>query len=142
MSALIDMLRSLFRPSAGLSPLEASIFDAVHEQLPPQDAELWRKQLEAVNKIYRSPTEREINLYVIRNGKSNFPRELCFANEEEFKIAVVDLTAGDNEGKLRARVWCVNGHVFSIEYKTSFKVFEEMAQGKWRCKCKILNYPS
>ena len=57
----------------------------------PREAELWEKQLAAINKIHRSPDGREMNLYAIRNGKSDFPCELCFGKDGEFKIAVVDL---------------------------------------------------
>ncbi|NHZ66633.1 hypothetical protein [Massilia genomosp. 1] len=142
MSTLIDILKGVFSPSAKLSALEISIFDAVREKLPAHDAELWQKQLQAINKIYRSPDKREIDLYVIRKGKSDFPRELCFAKNGEFKIAVVDLTARQRTQKLRARVWCVGGHVFLIAYKTSPKVFEKAAQGNWQTQCRILNYPS
>lgn len=142
MSTLIDGLKRIFFPAAKLSPLETSIFDAVQEKLPFCDAEIWKKQLQVVNKIYRSPDRREVNLYVIRHGKSDFPRELCFAKHGEFKVAVVDLTARRSGEKLRARVWCVNGHVFSIEYKTSSRAFEEAAQGKWQTHCHIVNYLS
>lgn len=112
-----------------LSRLEAAIFDAVQLKLSPNNSELWAKQLQAVNKIHRSPDGREVN-FVMRNGKADFPRELCFTRSDEFKVGVVDLKAKLSESKLRARVWCVGGHVFSIEYKTPFTVFEQAAQGE------------
>lgn len=142
MSTLIDMLKALLLPCAKLSPLEMSVLGAVREKLPLHDAELLQRQLDAINRIYRSPDRRETYLYVVRNGKSDFPRALAFAKDGEFKIAVVDLTASENAQQLRARVWCVGGQVFLIAYKTSPKVFEKAAQGKWGTECKILNYPS
>ncbi|WP_147373883.1 hypothetical protein [Massilia cavernae] len=142
MSSLIDALKCLLLPSAKLSPLERVIFDAVRVKLSTPDAELWAKQLQVINKIHRSPDKREVNLFVMRNGKSEFPRELCFEKDGEFKVAVVDLMAKRSATKLRARVWCVNGHVFSIEYKTSSRVFEEMAQGEWEVSCHIETNPS
>jgi len=142
MPSLISSLKGLFTPSAELSRIERAIFDAVREKLEPREAELWDKQLSAINKIHRSPDGREMNLYVMRNGTSDFPAELCFAKGGEFKIAVVDIVEKTGAAKLRGRVWCVKGHVFSIEYKTSFKEFESMAQGEWKVHCHIENYPS
>ena len=139
MPSLISSLKGLFTPSAELSRIERAIFDAVREKLQPREAELWEKQLAAINKIHRSPDGREMNLYVMRNGKSDFPRELCFSKDGEFKIAVVDLAANEGAAKLRGRVWCVKGHVFSIEYKTSSKEFERTAQGEWQVHCHIEN---
>lgn len=142
MSALIDRLKAAFLPSTKLSPLELSIFDAILEKLPTNDAIVLRKQLKVINRIHRSPATRETYLYVMRNGKPDFPRELAFAKDGEFKMAVVDLTAMQNAQKLRARVWCVGGQVFLIAYKTSPKLFEKAAQGIWKTDCRILNYPS
>lgn len=141
MPSLINALKSLFRTSAQFSKLEETIFDAVGEKLQEKEAQLWNAQLAAINKIQRSPDGKEVNLYVIRSGKSNFPKELCFSKTEEFKIAVVDIAANAGALKLRGRVWCVGGHVFSIEYKNSFKDFEKSAQEDWQVHCHIEDYP-
>ncbi|NHZ91477.1 hypothetical protein F2P45_21065 [Massilia sp. CCM 8733] len=142
MSSLIGLVKKLFWTQVAFSRLETAIFDAVQGQLSPKDAELWGRQLKAVHKIYRSPDGRHVNWWVMRNGKSAFPQELCFTRTDEFKVAVVDLTAKQAKAKLRARVWCVNGHVFSIEYKTPFRVFEQAAQGEWEVSCHIVSHPS
>ena len=141
MSTLIGKLKTLFLSSAALSPLERSICDAAASTLPANLAELWKKQLNAINRIHRSPDKREVNFFVIRKGQSNFPDELCFKNRSEFKIAVVDLKASGNKANLRARLWCVHGHFFSIEYKTSFREFEEAAHGGWQITCHIETLP-
>ncbi|NHZ83891.1 hypothetical protein F2P44_32170 [Massilia sp. CCM 8695] len=142
MSSLIGLLKKLFFPEVAFSQLETAIFNAVQLQLSPEDAELWGKQLQAINKIHRSPDGRHVNWWVMRNGKPDFPRDICYARTDEFKIAVVDLNAKQAKAKLRARVWCVNGHVFSIEFKTPFTVFEKEAQGEWEVSCHILSHPS
>jgi hypothetical protein len=142
MPPLIDALKSLFGASTQFSKLEKTIFDAVGKKLQEKEAQLWNGQLAANNKIHRSPDGKEINLYVIRGGKSDFPKELCFAKAEEFKIAVVDIAANAGALKLRGRVWCVGGHVFSIEYKNSFKDFERSAQEDWQVHCCIEEYPA
>lgn len=135
--SFVSAIKGVVFGSESLSKLEASIFGAVYEQLPQRLSDLWIKQFSVINKIHRSPDGKEINLYVIAGGKSSFPMELCFTKRDEFKIAVVDLSANNGAVKLRARVWCVNGHVFSIEYKTSFKDFERQAQGDWQVSCHI-----
>jgi hypothetical protein len=141
MPSLINALKSLFGSSAHLSKLEKTIFDAVGQKLQEKEAQLWNGQLAAINKIHRSPDGKEINLWAMRGGQPDFPKELCFGHSEEFKIAVVDVTANAGTLMLRARVWCVEGHVFSIEYKNSFKEFEKSAQGDWQVHCHIENYP-
>lgn len=138
----MGLMRRLFRTKVAFSRLETTIFNAVQLKLSPSNAELWTKQLNAINKIHRSPDGREVNLFVIRNGKADFPRELCYTRGGEFKVAVVDLKAKQSPSKLRARVWCVNGHVFSIEYKTPSTVFEQTAQGEWEVSCYIENQPA
>ena len=72
---------------------------------------------------------------MVRKGQSNFPAGLCFENKSEFEIAVVGLNASGNKAHLRARLRCVHGHFFAIERKTSFKEFEEAAQGEWQETC-------
>lgn len=139
---MIELLKGLFRPHVAFSRLEVTIFSAVESQLSPGYRELWAKQLQAVNKIHRSPDRKEVNLFVMRNGKSEFPREICFKDGGEYKVAVVDLKSKRTELKLRARVWCVNGHVFSIEYKNPFTDFEQAAQGDWEVNCHIENHPT
>jgi len=114
----------------------------VGQQLQEKEALLWNGQLAAINKIHRSPDGKEVNLWAMRGGKSDFPQALRFGNSEEFKIAVVDVTANAGALTLRGRVWCVGGHVFSIEYKNSFKEFEKSAQGDWQVHCHIENYPT
>ncbi len=135
--SFVSAIKSVVFGSESLSKLETSIFGAVCEKLPQQLGDLWTKQIAVINKIHRYPDEKEVNFYVIAGGKSSFPMELCFTKRDEFKIAVVDLSANNGAVKLRARVWCVNGHVFSIEYKTSFKDFERQAQGDWQVSCHI-----
>lgn len=142
MPSLINALKSLLGLSAQLSRLEKTIFDAAGQKLEKKEAQLWNGQLAAINKIHRSPDGKEVNVWAMRGGKPDFPKELCFGKSEEFKLAVVDVMASAGALTLRGRVWCVGGHVFSIEYKNSFKEFEKSAQGDWQVHCHIENYPT
>jgi len=138
----MGVLQKLFRTRVTFSRLEMAIFEAVQSQLSHSNSELWEKQLQSVNKIHRSPDGKEVNLFSMHNGKADFPRDICYAHTGELKIAVVDLQAKISGAKLRARVWCVDGHVFSIEYKTPFTAFEQEAQGEWNVNCHIENQPA
>lgn len=138
----MDLLKGLLGAKAAFSKLESAIFGAVESKLAPDVRELWAKQLQAVTRIVRIPDGSQVNLYVKRNGKLGFPQDLLFRNRDDFKVAVVDLKAAHTAAKLRARVWCSGGHVFSIEYKTSAKTFEQVAQGEWEAHCHIVTPPT
>ncbi|MCW5221559.1 hypothetical protein D5041_17925 [Verminephrobacter aporrectodeae subsp. tuberculatae] len=129
--------------SAHLSMLEKTIFNAVHEKLQPREAELWNKQVAAINKIAIDPEESEVNFFVMRDGKPDFPPELCFTKRRKIKIADFDIEAKTGTAKLRGCVWCMKGYVFSIEYRNNISEFERAAQDKWHVvRCQIVNYPA
>lgn len=139
MSSIMELFKGLLGAKATFSKLESAILGAVESKLAPDIRELWVKQLEAVNKIHRSPDGEEVNLFVIRNGKAAFPQELRFSSDGEVEVAVVTLRAVHSAAKLRARVWCVEGHVFMIVYDTPARIFEQAAQGEWEVHCDIVN---
>lgn len=139
---MINTLKSLFGLSVQLSELEETFFKAVGKKLHEKEARLWSGQLAAINKVHRSPDGKEVNVWAMHGGMSQFPKELCFGKSEEFKIAVVDITSSEGPLTLRGRVWCVGGHVFSIEYDNSLKEFEKSTQGEWQVNCHIENYPA
>jgi len=140
--SLLNVFKRLFDPRQRPFRLETAILDSIGPELPEGDALLWNAQVAAINKVHRSPDGKEVNFWVIQAGRADFPREICFARTEEFKIAVVDLTADDIKLALRARVWCVGGHLFSIEYNRSLSEFERMADGGWKIHCHIESYPA
>ena len=141
MQTIGRFFRSLLGQAGARSKLEESIFNSVEQKLDKGFEVIFKNQLAAINKIHRSPDFLEVNLYVVRNGKSDFPKELCFDRDDEFKLAVVDLQAAAVDAKLQANIWCVNGHVFSIEYKSSCRDFERAAKDKWQVKCQIQSKP-
>ncbi len=124
------------------SSLESAVLDSVRRELRENEARLWDAQVAAINKVHRSPDGKEVNFWAIRLGRVNWPKELCFDRPEEFKIAVVDVNANGSPHTLRCRVWCVHGHVFSIECKTSLRAFEELVPGDWNTHCHVESYPA
>lgn len=61
-------------------------------------------------------------------GRPSFDQELAYPNKKtELLLANVQVELAD-VGKLNAKVWCVKGFVFSIEYDDgSVTYFEEVA---------------
>lgn len=139
---LVSFLKRFFGLPRKPSSVESAILDSVRRELRESEARLWNAQIAAINKVHRSPDGKEVNFWAIRRGRVDWPKELCFDRPEEFKIAVVDVSANGGALKLRGRVWCVHGHLFSIEYKTSFRAFEESVQGDWNTHCHIESYPT
>jgi hypothetical protein len=118
MFSVSERLASYFRAPVFFSKLESTNFDALVRELDSVRATTLKRQLAAVNRVHRSPDSEEVNLFVIRKGKSDFPPDLCFENRDEFNIGAVDIRAA-NGVKLQADVWCVHGHIFSIEDQSS-----------------------
>ena len=139
--SLIDAVKQLFGAPPRLSTLEQAIFAAVGGSLRPKEAQLWSAQLALINRIHRSPDAKEVNVWCMRGGNPRFPPEVCYVETEVFKFAVVDVTAVATGVSLRARVWCAEGHVFSIEYKRSFKDFEANAGTDWQVRCHVEHHP-
>lgn len=140
--SVIHVIKRLLGIRLKLSGLEMAILGSVARELRDRDARLWNAQVAALNKVHRSPDGKEVNFWAVGWRGVDFPKELCFDRSDVFKIAVVDVTANAGVLALRGRVWCVDGHLFSIEYKRSFRDFEKLAHGDWQVHCHIENYPS
>ena len=121
------------------TPLEKTILSVVREKLTGEMAELWDKQLLLINQIQRYPTGTEVNLYPIYKGEISFSNEVAFPNKRDFCIATLDIFSRVNNNiKIRARVWSIGGHVFSIDYVSSSYEFEKKVPPEdWIIKCHI-----
>jgi hypothetical protein len=143
MSSVIAALKTIFVAKQKFSKLESAIFSAVREQLTGDTLQLWDQQIAAINKIQRLPDGLEVDFYPMKVGKPNFAPEIAFQDRsEDFHLATVDVLATKVKAKLRARVWCVEGHLFMLKYLTSYKDFERIAQSEWQVYCHIENYPN
>ena len=128
MPSLKSLFGALFGGSARLSDLEKLILDSVKVCLNTEDSIQWDRQVQAINKIQRLPEGVEINFYRMKNGHPTFDTELAFSNKtEELQIAKLEIRLADIRPKLVAKVWCVKGFLFSIEYEGSSNYFEEAA---------------
>ncbi|NPC59190.1 hypothetical protein [Caenimonas soli] len=128
MPSLKSLLGALFGASNRLSDLEKRILVYVRAQLAERLLPLWDKQIHAINKVQRLPEGVEVNFYRMRGGRPTFDAELAFPNKaEELQLAKLEMKLANVRQKLVARVWCVKGFLFSIEYEGSINYFEEAA---------------
>ncbi len=121
------LFAKLFGTGTRLSQIERMVLGCVRQQLDAQMADLWDKQVQAINKVQRLPEGIEVNFYRMKGGRPTLDEQLSFPNKTtELLIAKVEVEL-PNVRKLIARVWCVRGFLFSIEYEGAVSYFEEAA---------------
>ena len=128
---------NIFGPDK-FTPLEEAILSAVREKLTDKMAKLWNKQMSLVNMVDRI-VYREVIFRRVKNGEIYNLTESLFPNKKEFCIATVDIFSRKNPSiKLRARVFALNGYVFSIDYVSFSNEFEKKVPPEdWVIKCHI-----
>ena len=136
-----SFIGKLFGAGARLSALEKMILDCVGNHLDARLRESWNRQIQAINKVQRLPEGIEVNFYRMNSGRPSFDEDLEFPNKTtELLVAKVQIELS-GMGKLNAKVWCVKGFVFSIEYGGSVSYFEEAAgmepQPEFRLTCEL-----
>jgi hypothetical protein len=124
-------IKALFTKLLGsgsrLSDLERLVLGCVRERLDCQLAELWDRQVQAINKVQRLPQGVEVNFYRMKGGRPSFDEALSFPNKTmELLVAKVRVDVSNMAG-LSAKVSCVKGFLFCIEYEGSARYFEEAA---------------
>ena len=118
----------LFGAGSRLSGIEKMVLDCVKYHLDARSEKLWGSQVQAINKVQRLPESVEVNFYRMKSGRPSFDEALAFPNKTtELLVAKVRLELPNMQGKLTAKVWCVKGFIFSIEYDGSVSYFEEAA---------------
>lgn len=138
MPSLKTLFGAIFGASQKLSDLERLMLDSVRASLDAKTAELWDRQIQAINKIQRLPEDSEINFYRMKNRKPSFDSLIAFTNKtEELQVARLNIKLANVTEKLTAIVWSVNGFLFSIEYKGNRDLFEEAADEDTRGELKI-----
>jgi hypothetical protein len=139
------LFAKLFGADHRLSELEMMVLDKVKENLDPRLREIWERQVQAINKIQRLCRGVEVNFYHLENGRPSFDESLLFQNRtEELLVAKIKIKL-PGMGKLGAKVWCVKGHIFQIEYNTKgvgVDCFEEAAgmdpQPEFELACELV----
>jgi hypothetical protein len=72
----------------------------------------------------------------MKNGRPTFNEEFAFPNKKELVAATAKIELNGMR-KLEAKVWCVKGFIFSIEYERSVSYFEEAAGMDRPPECKL-----
>ena len=127
-SPLNSFFSSLLGHSTHLSEFEKLILQSVRSQLTGNIGVLWDGQVQAINKVQRLPDGVEVNFYRMRGRRPTFDAQLAFPNRtEELLVARVQIGVAKITSSVIARVWCVKGFLFSLEYEGSIKYFEEAA---------------
>ena len=123
-----SFLSWLLGTGSHLSALEKRLLNAVRAQLAPGLTQTWDRQVQAITKVQRLPEGVEVNFYRMVKGRPTFDDDLAFANKaKELLLASVSVSWGKASSELVARVWCVKGFLFSIEYTGGVAYFEEAA---------------
>lgn len=123
-----SLVAKLFGAGSRLSDLEKLVLDAVRSRLTPDLAQVWDRQVQAINKVQRLPEGVEVNFYRMLKGRATFDEGLAFHNKTtELLLATVRVSCREVSSELVARVWCVKGFLFSIEYSGGVDYFEEAA---------------
>lgn len=126
MSLIRNAFARLIGVKSRLSRLEELILESVKEKLSEEVGNRWEAQIKEINKIQRLPGGVETDFYRMKNGRPTFEPRISFANKtEELLIASVTIRSKEN-GELTAKVWCVKGFLFSIEFSGGAEYFEEM----------------
>ena len=128
MHSLSSLVSYFTSACARFTKLEVRILDSVRSKLDAGTAELWDKQIQAINKIQRLPEGVEVNFYRMQKRRPSFDLSLAFQNRtEELLVAEVQVGLPNRARELTASLWCVRGFLFSIEYVGSSSYFEEAA---------------
>ena len=92
---------------------------ALTEKFGHKHREIFRKQIEAVNKVQRIVGWTEIDLYVMRHGRVCWEDIPKFFDDREFTLARSWTFNGDK--RIQSELVCVGGHFFSIESDAPIK---------------------
>jgi hypothetical protein len=119
-----------FFSSNKLTELERRILLAVRASLPECVHPIWDSQVLGINKIQRLPGGVEVDFYRMRGGRPVFENcmELTGKNDEHLLAEAIINALSSPREKLIARIWCVKGVLFSIEYDGSCDYYEALAK--------------
>lgn len=99
---------------------EKKVLDAVHNALQDPIKGLFAAQLARVNKIQRLDHDREVDLYMIQNGRQYLPPEILFPfDREEFLMATVILSLSTDNNEVIVQVWEASSRLFALEFDRS-----------------------
>jgi len=85
-------------------------------QLDKPRAEKLRRRIESINLVQRVDGGREVNAYVMRDGKPFFDESIrLVADNGEKKLAAFSFRTSDQR-LYEGAMWLVNGQLYSLEF--------------------------
>lgn len=113
---MFESIRALTRK---WTPWEEGLLSALSEKFGEKPREIFRKQIEAVNKVQRIVGWAEIDLYVMQSGRVCWNDIPMFFDDREFTLARASTFVGDK--RIQSELTCIGGHLFSIESDAPIK---------------------
>ncbi|UZB08260.1 hypothetical protein [Xanthomonas citri] len=125
MSSFFDRIFKVKIKNTNISRIDRLVLDSIGGELPIPERELWNLQISKINKVQRLPHGVEVNFYRISKGKPTFDAAIAFKNRTE-ELMVASLVIKSCNQELTAKVWCVRGFIFSIEYEAAPAFLDEI----------------
>ncbi|MBB3813107.1 hypothetical protein FHT12_001997 [Xanthomonas campestris] len=125
MRSFFDRIFKVKRKNPNISRIDRLVLDSIGGGLPMPERELWNLQISRINKVQRLPQGVEVNFYRISKGKPTFDAAIAFKNRTQ-ELMVASLIIKSCNQELTAKVWCVRGFIFSIEYGAAPAFFDEI----------------
>ncbi|HEU0011706.1 MAG TPA: hypothetical protein VFT34_17960 [Verrucomicrobiae bacterium] len=113
---MFESIRTLFRK---WTPWEERLLTALSERLGRKHCDIFRQQIDAVNKVQRIVGWAEIDLYVIRGGRVCWDDVPKWFDDREFTLARASTIV--DERRIQSELSCVGGHFFCIESDAPIK---------------------
>jgi hypothetical protein len=119
--------------------VERAVLFAVGKLLDAPFATIYREQLSLPNEVQRLSNGKECNFYIKKLFHvSEWPENLALPKiAREYLLGIVTLQHRDSKAEARARVYVVDGHVFSVSFdkppsflNQNFKVTEAVLVNK------------
>jgi len=112
----------LRRQKSPFKPPEKRLIDAVADALPPDAHSLLLEQVREVNRVWRDPSGKEVNLYRIRRGRPCYDGVRMFPlTTEEVRLARIHCRVPGRKKLCRVEFWLVRGWFFSLHFTESLK---------------------
>ena len=116
MNFLQSITALLRKGTASFNVLEREVLKEVERHLDADRVDKLRRRINSINLVQRHDGGREVNAYVLKNGKPVFDESTrLIAEDLEQKLATFSFLGG-NQVCYEGAIWLVNGQLFSLEF--------------------------
>ena len=103
------------------TPVEERLLGEISNALPEHIRQVYRKQIQSINKVQRYLDWTEINFYHLRKGRPDWGSVQQFRRTDEFTLASVGYRTKGIDFKTTLKG--VSGHIFSLVTRPSIKQY-------------------